>query len=164
MARDHSRNLISLWLSLATLLTLLGSNHPALPVVRHIRDPSRPSSCSSVQFHIILASATSFQIKHKQHTLPGLHHDFCTLWNTLGRNARDSGDLSPSVGILKATRYLHLASHQGTDTPLTASSASTWAIGDTLNQSWTYSFCNNRDHRPKRRRVLVVSVGDFLPR
>ena len=52
------------------------------------------------------------------------------------------------------------ASRQGTDAALTIVPPPLQAIDDTLNHSWSYPFCNIRDHRPKRRRVPVVPVGE----
>ena len=79
-------------------------------------------------------------------TLPGLRHDFCALWNTLARNARDSGD--PSHSILKATRHIHIALHRSTAAAPTTFFASIEGVGDILDQASSYPFCNTPDHLP----------------
>jgi hypothetical protein len=81
-------------------------------------------------------------------TLPGLQQDFCALWNTLAQTARDSGDLSPSASILKATRHIYIALHRSTAAAPTAFSASMEGVGGVLDQASSYPFCNISDHLP----------------
>jgi len=83
-------------------------------------------------------------------TLPGLQHEFCDLWNTLAQNARDHEDPSSSICVLKATRHIYLALHQGTDAAPVPPSTSTdnININDVLNQPSPYPLCAIPDHRP----------------
>jgi len=83
-------------------------------------------------------------------TLPGLQHEFCDLWNTLAQNARDCEDPSSSISVLKATRHIYLALHQGTDATPVPPSSSTHNINnnDVLNQPSSYPLCTIPDHRP----------------
>jgi len=82
-------------------------------------------------------------------TLPGLQHEFCGLWNTLGQNSRDREDPSSSISILKATCHIYVALHQGTDASPVPS-----------QPSW-YPLCNIPDHLPDSTPpVLHTSVGE----
>ena len=81
-------------------------------------------------------------------TLPGLQHDFCSLWNTLVQNAQDSGVSSPSVNILKAARHIYIAIHRGTAATPSAFFVSPEGVGDVLNQPSSYPFCNTPGHLP----------------
>jgi len=80
-------------------------------------------------------------------TLPGLQHDFCSLWNTLAKNAQDNRNPSP-ISILKAARHIYIALHRGTAAAPTAFSASIEVVGDDLDQPSSYPFCNISDHLP----------------
>ena len=72
-------------------------------------------------------------------TLPRLQHEFCDLWNTLAQNAEGSEDSSASISILKATRHIHVALHQGTVTT---------DASPVLDQPSSYPLCNIPGHFP----------------
>ena len=80
-------------------------------------------------------------------TLPQLQHEFCGLWNTLVRNARANDDPS-SISILKATRHIYLALHQGTNAAPTLFTASTEDLDGWLNRLWPYPLCTIPAHHP----------------
>src|SRR6266851_5141540 len=81
--------------------------------------------------------------------LPGLQHDFCTLWNTVVQSTRDRGesDPLPFICILKATRHIYVALHRGTDAAPTAFPAYTEAVNNILNQPSLYPLCGIHGHR-----------------
>jgi hypothetical protein len=94
-------------------------------------------------------------------TLPGLQHEFCDLWNTLARNSRDREDPSSSISILKATRHIYVALHQGTDAAPTSFSASTEDVDDILNRPSSYPLCNIPDHlTDSTPPIHYASVGE----
>ena len=104
--------------------------------------------------HAIRTSFSSFRLLpplsgfDALNTLPRLQHEFCDLWNTLVQNSRGSEDPSSSISILKATRHIYVALHQGTDAAPTGFSASTKDVHDVLNQPSSYPLCNIPDHLP----------------
>ena len=73
-----------------------------------------------------------------RHTLPGLQHDFCTLWNEVVEKARQRGPDAVQVQILREIRHLYIALHRGTDAAPTAFSASTTTFTLTLSQRLRY--------------------------
>ena len=83
-----------------------------------------------------------------RNTLPGLQHEFCTLWNDLVQKARNRGPRSTPVYILIPIRRLYIALHQGTDASPTAFSASTHKYNELLKLPSSYPFCNLAGHRP----------------
>ena len=90
---------------------------------------------------LLLPPLSGFDVRN---TLPGLRHEFCRLWNTLDR--RDS---SSSMSILKATHYIYVTLHGGTDASPVPS-----------QPSW-YPLCNIPDHLPDSTPpVLHTSVGE----
>jgi hypothetical protein len=88
---------------------------------------------------------TQFEIRH---TLPGLQHDLCTLWNELVQGARIRGSYTTPVRILCVIRHLYIALHRGTDAAPTAFSASTHDFSDILYHPSSYPLCNIASHRP----------------
>ena len=80
------------------------------------------------------------------HTLPGLQHDFCTLWNELVQEARIRGDGSTPVLILRLIRHLYITLHQGSDAAPTAFSASTDELDPILFFSSSYLLCDIANH------------------
>jgi hypothetical protein len=60
----------------------------------------------------ILSSLSNFDIRN---TLPGLQHDFCTLWNEIARESRNQRTSSTPAKILCEIRHLYISLHQDTD-------------------------------------------------
>ena len=88
---------------------------------------------------------TRFDIRN---TLPGLQHDFCTLWNEILREAKKQRALSIPVEILRQIRHHYIALHQDTDAAPTAFSPSTDELDPMLWMTMSYSSCNIASHRP----------------
>jgi Family of unknown function (DUF6535) len=103
----------------------------------------RPSWLSST---LLLTQGTisKFDI---QNTLPGLQHDFCSLWNEIALEARNDQRLI-SFDILRPIRHLYIALHQGTDAAPTAFSASTPSNDAILLESSSFPLCNIPGHQP----------------
>jgi hypothetical protein len=80
-------------------------------------------------------------------TLPGLQHNFCTLWNELVQEARNPEHYL-HVEILLRIRRLYITLHQSTDAALTAFSASTDSVDSILIQRSSYPLCDIAGHRP----------------
>ena len=93
----------------------------------------------------LVEALTHFDIHH---TLPGLQHDFCTLWNELVQEARNRGRFSTAISIVMRIRLLYITLHQGTDAVPTAFSASTDTSHHVLLQPSSYPFCDIASHRP----------------
>ena len=83
-------------------------------------------------------------------TLPGLRHDFCTLWNEIDQEAQRHGAGSTPILILKEIRhlYLYIALHQGTDAAPIAYSDLTKDDDNILLSPLSYPLCDVVDHRP----------------
>ena len=92
---------------------------------------------------IILQSLSKFDI---QGTLPELQHDFCALWNEIAQEARGSGRFTAPVHILRHTRHIYIALHQGTDAAPTAFSPTSEAHDDSLYEGSSYPLCNIPGH------------------
>jgi hypothetical protein len=85
------------------------------------------------------------------HTLPGLQHDFCIVWNEIVQEAMDQANQGPfgtPVRILREIRHLYIALHEGTDASSIAFSASTDDFDDILYRPSPYPLCNIASHRP----------------
>ncbi len=95
-------------------------------------------SVHSDQLDLIRSLSSQFDIHN---TLPGLQHDFCTLWNEIVQEAKNSEpDPTPAI-ILDLIRHHFIALHQGTDgVPIAFSSG-------TVDPS-SYPSCNIPSHRP----------------
>ena len=91
----------------------------------------------------ILRSVSQFDILH---TLPKLQHDFCALWNDVVQEAWKSGSDSIPIYILRYTRHLYIALHQGTDASPTLFSSSTADHDDILFHNSSYPLCNIAGH------------------
>ena len=104
----------------------------------------RHAICSNFSSFRLLPPLSEFDVLN---TLPGLRREFCGLWNTLALNSPDREDPSSSISILKATRHIYVALHQGTDAAPTWPSASTEDVDDVLNRPLSYPLCNIPDHR-----------------
>jgi hypothetical protein len=94
----------------------------------------------------LVQALTQFNMRH---TLPGLQHDFCTLWNELVQEARNQRlPYTTPVRILREIRHLYIALHQGTDAAPTAFSASTFEFNPILYRPSSYPLCDIASHRP----------------
>ena len=89
----------------------------------------------------LIEALTEFDIRH---TLPGLQHDFCILWNKF---VQEENEWSDSVWILRQIRQLYISLHQGTDAAPTAFSASTDHRDPILLQRSSYPLCDIASHR-----------------
>ena len=90
----------------------LGGDNVLLAILNHV---------SRQGIWEIVKELTHFDIRH---TLPGLQHDFCTMWNEVVQKARDEErnipDHSRSVDILQQLHRHYITLHQGTDAAPTA--------------------------------------------
>ena len=116
----------------------------------------------AIHFHDwrIVGTLTQFDIRH---TLPGLQHDFCTLWNELVQEARNRGHHTTPVHILRWIRHLYIALHQGTDAAPTAFSASTDNFDRILSQPSSYPLCIIADHRRGPTTHVLVAISGAVP-
>jgi Family of unknown function (DUF6535) len=99
-----------------------------------------------------------------RHTLLGLQHDFCTLWNDLVQEAiqaRDQKDHdNQSLGILNVILHLYITLHQGTDAAPTAFTASN-DIWDSIRwEPSSYPSCVIASHRPASDPTTRSGIGD----
>ena len=100
----------------------------------------------SLGFWEIFSAFTVFDIHN---SLPGLQHDFCTLWNEVVQEAENQGlPYSTPVCILREIRHHYIALHQGTDAAPTAFSPSTDYYNDILFHPSSYPSCKIAGHRP----------------
>ena len=126
-------------------------------VLIHIsRQANRTNSWTSG----ILSSLSKFDVRN---TLPGLQHDFCTLWNEIAREASNGGPYSTPTRILREIRYLYIALHQGTDAAPTAFSVSTDDSDRVLSRPWSYPFCNIVSHQPPSTTHVPVAISGAVP-
>ena len=102
---------------------------------------TRQAFRSGVWTPFILDTLTQFDMCT---TLPGLQHEFCSLWNEIVREAWRGGADSTAVNILREIRLAYIGLHQGTD----AFSAHTYYYNPVLTQPQSYRFCNIASHRP----------------
>jgi hypothetical protein len=108
----------------------------------------------------VLAAFTQFDIRK---TLPGLQHDFCTLWNEIFEEAKNQGSFSTPIDILHEIRHLYIALHQATQATPTAFSASTDDFDHVLFHPSSYPFCNIASHRPDRTARTPVTNSPVHP-
>jgi hypothetical protein len=87
---------------------LADDNSVLLSILIHI---SRPANRARSWDEGVLSLLSKFDIHN---TLPGLKHDFCTLWNEIVQEARNQGPLSVPAQILDEIRHLYDALHQRT--------------------------------------------------
>ena len=108
-------------------------------------------------YYPVLETLSKLDIRN---TLPGLQHEFCTLWNEivqkLARNQRfHANHINPVhinpvlVNILRGIRHPYITLHQGTDAAPTAFSASTHEGDLILYMPSSYPLCNLAGHRPE---------------
>jgi hypothetical protein len=83
-----------------------------------------------------VSALTEFDIRK---TLPGLQHDFCTLWNEIVLEARKQGPFPVPVLILFEIRHLYNSLHQEFPTPFLLGS---W------NLPSSHPLCDIAGHRP----------------
>jgi len=112
---------------------------------------SRQILCSTIRGDLYLLSSTrilrSISRFNVKHTLPQLQHDFCALWNDVVLEARKNGAYSTPIFILRSTRHIYLALHQGTDAAPTAFTTYTSDRNFVLYEPASYPLCNIADHR-----------------
>jgi hypothetical protein len=84
----------------------------------------------------LVEALTQFDIRH---TLPGLQHGFCTLWNELVQQARNPGRYSTPIYLLDLIRHLYIALHQGTDVV---------SVPTAFSVPSSYPLCVIASHRP----------------
>ena len=87
----------------------------------------------------VLGSFTQIDIRN---TLPGLQHDFCTLWNEIVQKANNQGF---GIQILRQIRHHYVTLH-GTDVAPPAFSASTDRFEPILLQPSSYPSCDIASH------------------
>ena len=130
-------------------------------VIQISRQANRAGPCKWTSG--ILSSLSKFDIHD---TLPGLQHDFCTLWNEISQEARNKGSFSTHALILGEIRHLYIALHQFTDTSPTTFSASTPSLPYILDQQSSYPLCDITSHRPDSMTCVPVPLptqpGDLL--
>ena len=93
-----------------------------------------------------------------RHTLPGLQHDFCTLWNDLVQDPDSRLPHSTPAQILRKIRHLYIALHPGTDAGPTTLSLST----DLLGQPSSYpiaSHCPDSTVQPPITESRTISIS-----
>jgi hypothetical protein len=120
----------------------LGDDNVLLVIFIHV---TRQSLRSGYSNWAVLESLSKLDMRD---TLPRPQHDFCTLWNEIVQEARNRGQFTTPVSILKRIRHLYMALHQGTDAAPTAFSASIDQYSDCLYEPTSYPFCNLASHRP----------------
>ena len=119
-------------------------------ITRHIieffssqHDWSRRANARSTTLECV----SKFDVRH---TLPGLQHEFCSLWNEITRLAQKT--LNPrmrrvSINILRNIRNVFISLHQNTDDAPTLFSASTDINDPVLDDPFSYPFCTVESHR-----------------
>jgi hypothetical protein len=109
----------------------------------------------------ILSSLSKFNIRN---ALPGLQHEFCSLWNEIAQKAGDQGPFSTSARILRDIRHLYIALHRGTDFAPIAFSASTGGLDSILERPLMYPQCDIPSHRPDSTTRVPVALFGAVPR
>jgi hypothetical protein len=97
------------------------------------------------------------------HTLPGLQHDFCTLWNEIVQESRIRDHHAIAFGVLRRIRHHYIALHQGTDAAPTAFSASTGDYDYVLYNLSSYPLCDIASHRPDSTAHVPVPNSRVVP-
>ena len=98
----------------------------------------------SYGFAEVLSAASKFNVRDSS---PELQHEFCALWNQIVLKAQN-GESSMAWYILRQTRKVYVALHEGTDCPPRRLSACTGYQDDTMWQVSSYPLCNIPDHHP----------------
>ena len=126
----------------------------------------------------ILSSLSRFDIHN---TLPGLQHEFCTLWNDIAQEARNQGRFSTFVKMLDEIHHLYIALHQNAHTTPKPSSTSTDSLDQGTNANripfststdssdfippyhpW-HLLCNVASHRPDSTTPYPVAKSETVP-
>ena len=109
----------------------------------------------------VLEELSKFDIRN---TLPGLQHDFCTLWNEIVQEARKQGRFqSAPVLILRSIRLPYIALHEGTIAAPTEFSASTFKYYGSLYETSSYPLCNLASHHPDSIAQIPVPNSGRVP-
>ena len=87
----------------------------------------------------LVGPLTQFDIRR---TLPGLQHDFCTLWNELVQEAEKQENYIIPSNILRLIHPLHHTLHQGTVNTPTVFSTFTRGQNPILFGPWSYPLCD----------------------
>jgi hypothetical protein len=88
------------------------------------------------------------------------------LWNEIAQDVRSSGRFTAPVHILRHSRHIYIALHQGTDAAPTAFSATTKTHRVSLYEGSSYPLCNIPGHRrsePIRRTDELVDGNATVP-
>ena len=135
----------------------LGDDSVLLAILIHVARQYLPSDYPTL---LALEALSKLNIRH---TLPGLQHDFCTLWNEIVQEAKKKGGFSTHVDILYKIRHSYIALHQGTDAAPTAFSASTRKDSIILYHPSSYPLCNLASHRPDSIAQFPVPNSLHIP-
>ena len=106
------------------------------------------------EFRLVQA-LTQFDMRN---TLPGLQHDFCTLWNELVQGAQNTGYHTHFIDILRQTRHHYITLHQGTEAAPTSFTPSTDYFDDILLLPSSFPSCNIASHRPNSTPYIAVPL------
>jgi hypothetical protein len=130
-----------------------------LSIVIHI---SRESILAGSLTMGVLSSLSKFDIRS---TLPGLQHDFCTLWNEIAQKASNQGPYSTANKILHDIRPLYIALHRDTDAAPTAFSAPTDSFDSipSLGQPLSYPQYDIASHHPDFISHVPVTKSGVVP-
>ncbi|KAH9978304.1 hypothetical protein BJV74DRAFT_143291 [Russula compacta] len=121
-----------------------GDNSVLLSIVIHLARQAIHSRYDPWPW-MILSTVSQFDIRH---TVPGLQHEFCALWNELVIEAKNQGYYSIPIRFLRAIRHAYIALHQGTEAAPTAFSAFTEYNDLILLRSSSYPRCTLAGHHP----------------
>jgi hypothetical protein len=135
----------------------LGDDSVLLAILIHV---TRRYLRSGYSNWVVLEALSKLDIRD---TLPRPQHDFCTLWNEIVQEARNRGQFTTPVSILKRIRHLYIALHQGTDAAPTAFSSSTDKYSDCLYEPTSYPFCNLASHCPDSIAQIPVLSSRQVP-
>ncbi|KAH9978277.1 hypothetical protein BJV74DRAFT_141881 [Russula compacta] len=138
-----------------------GDNSVLLSILIHVtrqalRSPHDPNSW----LWNVLSTISRFDIRH---TIPGLQHEFCALWNGIILEARNRGRYSPPVYLLQEIRHAYIALHRGTEAAPTTFSASTDPNDRALSFPLSYPLCTLASHRPDSTHDDPSSARSFPP-
>ena len=122
-----------------------GDNSVLLSILIHLTRKAVDTPYDSWPWKI-LSTVSRFDIHH---SVPELQYEFCILWNKLVLEARNQGDHSHPVYLLRAIRHAYISLHQGTESAPTAFFASTDPNDSTLLSSLSYPLCTLASHRPE---------------
>ena len=119
-----------------------GDNSVLLSIVIHLARQAIHSRYDPWPWKI-LSTVSRFDIHH---TIPGLQHEFCALWNELVIEAKKQGYYSIPIRFLRVIRHAYIALHQDTEAAPTAFSAFTEYDNLILLRSSSYPRCTLASH------------------